>query len=151
MTKNDMKKLYPITKLFISLALLLSLFIVSNYIYNYCMAIICGVIAVCFGVSLKTYVKRLFFSLFWLLLAIFIIQSIFLPSGEVLFKIGIISVYKEGLFKAVILTSRITVFVSILTLLILITPAKEFTIALEKKGLNPKAISSKTVYLTPLI
>jgi len=27
MTKNDMKKLYPITKLFISLALLLSLFI----------------------------------------------------------------------------------------------------------------------------
>ena len=139
MTKNDMKKLYPITKLFISLALLLSLFIVSNYIYNYCMAIICGVIAVCFGVSLETYVKRLFFSLFWLLLAIFIVQSIFLPSGEVLFKIGIISVYKEGLFKAVILTSRITAFVSILTLLILITPAKEFTIALEKKGLNPKA------------
>ena len=111
MTKNDMKKLYPITKLFISLALLLSLFIVSNYIYNYCMAIICGVIAVFFGVSLKTYVKRLFFSLFWLLLAIFIVQSIFLPSGEVLFKIGIISVYKEGLFKAVILTSRITAFV----------------------------------------
>ena len=139
MTKDDMRKLYPITKLFISLALLLSLFIVSNYIYNYCMAIICGVIAVGFGVSLKTYVKRIFFSLFWLLIAIFIIQSIFLPSGEVLLKIGIISVYKEGLFKAIILTSRITAFVSILTLLILITPAKDFTIALEKKGLNSKA------------
>ena len=134
-----MKKLYPITKLFICLALLLSLFIISSYIYNYCMAIICGVIAVGFGVSLKTYVKRIFFSLFWLLIAIFIIQSIFLPSGEVLLKIGIISVYKEGLFKAIILTSRITAFVSILTLLILITPAKDFTIALEKKGLNSKA------------
>ena len=139
MTKNDMKKLYPMTKLFICLALLFSLFIISSYIYNYCMAIICGVIAVGFGVSLKTYVKRIFFSLFWLLIAIFIIQSIFLPSGEVLLKIGIISVYKEGLFKAIILTSRITAFVSILTLLILITPAKDFTIALEKKGLNPKA------------
>ena len=139
MTKDDMKKLYPITKLFICLALLFSLFIISSYIYNYCMAIICGVIAVGFGVSLKTYVKRIFFSLFWLLIAIFIIQSIFLPSGEVLLKIGIISVYKEGLFKAIILTSRITAFVSILTLLILITPAKDFTIALEKKGLNPKA------------
>ena len=138
MTKDDMRKLYPITKLFICLALLFSLFIISSYIYNYFMAIICGMIAVGFGISLKTYVKRLFFSLFWLLLAIFIVQSIFLPSGEVLFKIGIISVYKEGLFKAVILTSRITAFVSILTLLILITPAKEFTIALEKKGLNPK-------------
>ena len=139
MTKDDMKKLYPITKLFICLALLFSLFIVSSYIYNYCMAIICGVIAVGFGVSLKTYAKRIFFSLFWLLIAIFIIQSIFLPSGEVLLKVGIISVYKEGLFKAIILTSRITAFVSILTLLILITPAKDFTIALEKKGLNPKA------------
>ena len=139
MTKDDMKKLYPITKLFICLALLFSLFIISSYIYNYCMAIICGVIAVGFGVSLKTYAKRIFFSLFWLLIAIFIIQSIFLPSGEVLLKIGIISVYKEGLFKAIILTSRITAFVSILTLLILITPAKDFTIALEKKGLNPKA------------
>lgn len=139
MTKDDMKKLYPITKLFICLALLFSLFIVSSYIYNYCMAIICGVIAVGFGVSLKTYAKRIFFSLFWLLIAIFIIQSVFLPSGEVLLKVGIISVYKEGLFKAIILTSRITAFVSILTLLILITPAKDFTIALEKKGLNPKA------------
>ena len=139
MTKDDMKKLYPITKLFICLALLFSLFIISSYIYNYCMAIICGVIAVGFGVSLKTYVKRIFFSLFWLLIAIFIIQSVFLPSGEVLLKVGIISVYKEGLFKAIILTSRITAFVSILTLLILITPAKDFTIALEKKGLNPKA------------
>ena len=139
MTKDDMRKLYPITKLFICLALLFSLFIVSSYIYNYCMAIICGVIAVGFGVSLKTYAKRIFFSLFWLLIAIFIIQSVFLPSGEVLLKVGIISVYKEGLFKAIILTSRITAFVSILTLLILITPAKDFTIALEKKGLNPKA------------
>ena len=138
MTKDDMKKLYPITKLFICLALLFSLFIISSYIYNYCMAIICGVIAVGFGVSLKTYAKRIFFSLFWLLIAIFIIQSVFLPSGEVLLKVGIISVYKEGLFKAIILTSRITAFVSILTLLILITPAKDFTIALEKKGLNPK-------------
>ena len=139
MTKDDMKKLYPITKLFICLALLFSLFIISSYIYNYCMAIICGVIAVGFGVSLKTYAKRIFFSLFWLLIAILIIQSVFLPSGEVLLKVGIISVYKEGLFKAIILTSRITAFVSILTLLILITPAKDFTIALEKKGLNPKA------------
>ena len=139
MTKDDMKKLYPITKLFICLALLFSLFIISSYIHNYCMAIICGVIAVGFGVSLKTYAKRIFFSLFWLLIAIFIIQSVFLPSGEVLLKVGIISVYKEGLFKAIILTSRITAFVSILTLLILITPAKDFTIALEKKGLNSKA------------
>ena len=60
MTKDDMKKLYPITKLFICLALLFSLFIISSYIYNYCMAIICGVIAVGFGVSLKTYAKRIF-------------------------------------------------------------------------------------------
>ena len=139
MTKDNLKQLYPLTKLFIALTLLVSSFIISNYIYSYFMIIICGIIAVCFGVGLKSYMKRIFFSLFWLLLAIFIIQSIFLHSGEILFKIGFVSVYKDGVLKAVNLTSRITAFVSTLTLLILITPAKDFTVALEKKGLNPKA------------
>jgi cobalt transport protein len=139
MTKDNLKQLYPLTKLFIALTLLVSSFIISNYIYSYFMIIICGIIAVCFGVGLKSYMKRIFFSLFLLLLAIFIIQSVFLHSGEILFKIGFVSVYKDGVIKAVNLTSRITAFVSTLTLLILITPAKDFTVALEKKGLNPKA------------
>ena len=123
MKKDFFKQLYPLTKLFLSLTLILSAFIVPSYIYGYSMIIICGIIV----------------SLFWLFTAIFIIQSIFLPSGEVWMKFGFISIYKEGVMKAVNLTSKLTAVVSALTMLTLITPVKTFTLALEKKGLNPKA------------
>lgn len=138
MKKNFFKQLYPLTKLFLALTLILSSFIVPSYIYGYSMIIICGII-VSFENKLKTYCKRIFLSLFWLFTAIFIIQSIFLPAGEIWMKIGFISIYKEGVMKAVNLTSKITAVVSALTMLTLITPVKNFTLALEKKGLNPKA------------
>ena len=138
MKKDFFKQLYPLKKLFLSLTLILSAFIVPSYIYGYSMIIICGIIVSLENKS-KVYCKRIFFSLFWLFTAIFIIQSIFLPSGEVWMKFGFISIYKEGVMKAVNLTSKLTAVVSALTMLTLITPVKTFTLALEKKGLNPKA------------
>ena len=138
MKKDFFKKLYPLTKLYLALALIISAFIIPSHIYDYSMIIICGII-VSFENKLKIYSKRIFLSLFWLFTAIFIIQSIFLPSGEVWMKFGFISIYKEGVMKAVNLTSKLTAVVSALTMLTLITPVKTFTLALEKKGLNPKA------------
>ena len=138
MKKDFFKQLYPLTKLFLSLTLILSAFIVPSYIYGYSMIIICGTI-VSLENKLKIYCKRIFFSLFWLFTAIFIIQSLFIPAGEVWLKFGFISVYKEGVMKAIGLTSKLTAIVSALTMLTLITPVKDFTLALEKKGLNPKA------------
>ena len=150
MKKDFFKQLYPLTKLFLSLTLILSAFIVPSYIYGYSMIIICGIIVSLENKS-KVYCKRIFFSLFWLFTAIFIIQSIFLPSGEVWMKFGFISIYKEGVMKAVNLTSKLTAVVSALTMLTLITPVKTFTLALEKKGLNPKAafILMLTLHMIP--
>ena len=138
MKKDFFKKLYPLTKLYLALALIISAFIIPSHIYDYSMIIICGII-VSFENKLKIYSKRIFLSLFWLFTAIFIIQSLFIPAGEVWVKFGFISVYKEGVMKAVGLTSKLTAIVSALTMPTLITPIKDFTLALEKKGLNPKA------------
>ena len=138
MKKDFFKKLYPLTKLYLALALIVSAFIIPSHIYDYSMIIICGII-VSFENKLKIYSKRIFLSLFWLFTAIFIIQSLFIPAGEVWLKFGFISVYKEGVMKAIGLTSKLTAIVSALTMLTLITPVKDFTLALEKKGLNPKA------------
>lgn len=138
MKKDFFKKLYPLTKLYLALALIISAFIIPSHIYDYSMIIICGII-VSFENKLKIYSKRIFLSLFWLFTAIFIIQSLFIPAGEVWLKFGFISVYKEGVMKAIGLTSKLTAIVSALTMLTLITPVKDFTLALEKKGLNPKA------------
>ena len=137
MKKDFFKKLYPLTKLYLALALIISAFIIPSHIYDYSMIIICGII-VSFENKLKIYSKRIFLSLFWLFTAIFIIQSLFIPAGEVWLKFGFISVYKEGVMKAIGLTSKLTAIVSALTMLTLITPVKDFTLALEKKGLNPK-------------
>ena len=128
MKKDFFKKLYPLTKLYLALALIISAFIIPSHIYDYSMIIICGII-VSFENKLKIYSKRIFLSLF----------SLFLPAGEVWLKFGFISVYKEGVMKAIGLTSKLTAIVSALTMLTLITPVKDFTLALEKKGLNPKA------------
>lgn len=138
MKKDFFKKLYPLTKLYLALALIISAFIIPSHIYDYSMIIICGII-VSFENKLKIYSKRIFLSLFWFFTAIFIIQSLFIPAGEVWLKFGFISVYKEGVMKAISLTSKLTAIVSALTMLTLITPVKDFTLALEKKGLNPKA------------
>ena len=138
MKRDFFKKLYPLTKLYLALALIISAFIIPSHIYDYSMIIICGII-VSFENKLKIYSKRIFLSLFWLFTAIFIIQSLFIPAGEVWLKLGFISVYKEGVMKAIGLTSKLTAIVSALTMLTLITPVKDFTLALEKKGLNPKA------------
>lgn len=138
MKRDFFKKLYPLTKLYLALALIISAFIIPSHIYDYSMIIICGII-VSFENKLKIYSKRIFLSLFWLFTAIFIIQSLFIPAGEIWLKFGFISVYKEGVMKAIGLTSKLTAIVSALTMLTLITPVKDFTLALEKKGLNPKA------------
>ena len=137
MLKNILKEIYPTTKFIMSVILFLCSFIIPGWFYSYFMVLICGIIAYFYS-KLGIYLKRIFFSLFWLLTVIFIIQSIFIPYSEVWIKFGFISIYKEGFLKAVSVTSKITAFVSILTMLTLITTAKDFTLSLEKKGLNPK-------------
>ena len=44
MKKDFFKKLYPLTKLYLALALIISAFIIPSHIYDYSMIIICGII-----------------------------------------------------------------------------------------------------------
>ena len=138
MIKKFFRELYPLTKVYIALSLILSAFIIPNDVYGYMLIIIWGIIVFFFD-KLDIYIKRIFFSLFFLTLIIFIAQSILLPSEEIWVKYGFITIYKNGVIKAVRLTSKITAIVSALTMMTLITSIKKFTLALEKKGLNPKA------------
>ena len=139
MVKKFLERLYPLTKFYTGMVLILSVFLISGYIYGYSTILICGIIIAFYG-KLSIYLKRVFISLFLLTVIIFLIQSIFIAKGEILAKFGFVSIYKEGFFKAVNLTSKLSAIVSIITMLTLIIPVKEFTIALEKKGINPKIV-----------
>lgn len=138
MIKNFLKNLYPLTKFYLAVSLLISAFILPNYIYGYLLILICGIIVYFYG-KLGIYLKRVFFSLFFLTLIIFAVQGLMIPSNEVMAKFGFITVYKAGIITAAKLTSKISALVSTVTMLTLVSKAKEFTVALEKKGLNSKA------------
>lgn len=138
MIKDFFEKLYPLTKVNMALALILSAFIIPGNVYGYSLIIVCGVISSFYG-RLGIYAKRVFASLFLLTIVIFAAQGTLFASDEILMKFGIITVYKSGIMKAVSLTSKITAIVSVLTMLTLITDVKKFAVALEKKGVNPKA------------
>ncbi|MDO5088514.1 MAG: energy-coupling factor transporter transmembrane component T [Leptotrichiaceae bacterium] len=138
MEKNIFRKLYPTTKLLLTFTLIVSVFIIPGYIYSYSMFLICGIIAYFCG-KLKEYMKQVFKSLVLLFIIIFIIQGVLIPKGEVWFKLGFISIYREGIMKGLNLTSKITAFVSAFTMFFQITPIKDFVISLEKAGLNSKA------------
>ncbi|MFC2542453.1 MAG: energy-coupling factor transporter transmembrane component T [Leptotrichia hofstadii] len=118
--------------------MLISAFILPNYTYGYLLIAICGIVAY-FYEKLGIYLKRVFFSLFFLTLIIFAVQGLMIPSNDIMAKFGFITVYKTGIITAVRLTSKIAALVSTITMLTLISKAKEFTVALEKKGVNPKA------------
>lgn len=138
MIKNFLKNLYPLTKFYLAVSLLISAFILPNYIYGYLLILICGIIVYFYG-KLGIYLKRVFFSLFFLTLIIFAVQGLMIPSNEIMAKFGFITVYKAGIITAAKLTSKISALVSTVTMLTLVSKAKEFTVALEKKGLNSKA------------
>ena len=138
MIKNFLKNLYPLTKFYLAVSLLISAFILPNYIYGYLLVLICGIIVYFYG-KLGIYLKRVFFSLFFLTLIIFAVQGLMIHSNEIMAKFGFITVYKAGIITAAKLTSKISALVSTVTMLTLVSKAKEFTVALEKKGLNSKA------------
>ena len=138
MIKNFFRNLYPLTKFYLAAVLLISAFILPNYTYGYLLIAICGIVAY-FYEKLGIYLKRVFFSLFFLTLIIFAVQGLMIPSNDIMAKFGFITVYKTGIITAVRLTSKIAALVSTITMLTLISKAKEFTVALEKKGVNPKA------------
>ena len=138
MEKNFIDKLYPTTKFLLAVALIISAFIIPGYIYSYFVLVICAVIAILAG-KLEEFIKIVLKSLCVLVVIIFIMQSIFLPGGEVWFKIGFISVYKDGVMQALKLTSKIVAFGSAFIMFFRITSIKDFITSLEKLGMHPKA------------
>lgn len=75
----------------------------------------------------------------FLIISIIIVQGIFHPDNEnVLFSIGGIAFYKEGLSYALLLTLRVINMLSAFGVLILTTKPNEFIERLIKLGLSPK-------------
>lgn len=74
-----------------------------------------------------------------LCILIFLMQSLFYPGSQVLWEWSFLSITKEGITFALMLTSKIIAIGSALILFFRITPVKDFVYSLEALGLSPKA------------
>ncbi len=134
---NLIEKLYPTTKLIVVLILILSAFIIPGYKYSYSIFVLCLLLALISG-KIKSFLLISLNSLGLLILLVFVMQSMLIPSSEVLYKFSFISIYKEGFMDALNFTSKIVAFTSTFILFFRVTQVTDFVVSLEKLGLHPK-------------
>lgn len=131
------KNLYPTTKFIGVIVIILSAFIVPGWKYSYSIFFVCALIALISG-KLKGYLLITVNSLGILIFFMFLIQAVLIPSGEILYKIGFINVYKDGFYQALNFSSKLVAFTSAFILFFRVTTVKDFILSLENMGLHPK-------------
>ena len=131
------KNLYPTTKFIGVIVIILSAFIVPGWKYSYSIFFVCALIALISG-KLKGYLLITVNSLGILIFFMFLIQAVLIPSGEILYKIGFINVYKDGFYQALNFSSKLVAFTSAFILVFRVTTVKDFILSLENMGLHPK-------------
>ena len=136
--KNKIASLYPLTKFYLSLVLV----IISIAMPGILSKVICfaaiNVVAVMSGIW-PLFIKRVRNSVGVLFIILVIIQTFFYPRGEVLFSFWIFSAKLEGLLFAVKLGMTLVCVGGSLIWFFGVTKEKDFVLALEKQGMSPKA------------
>ncbi|MEH7384249.1 energy-coupling factor transporter transmembrane component T [Bacillus sp. JJ1521] len=130
-------KLAPLTKLLYVMVSIAITYIYPNLPFVVSVAIFSGIVLVV-GKVFRKILPILALSML-LIISIIIVQGFFHPENEtVLFSIGILTFYKEGLSYAALLTLRVMNMIMAFGILILTTKHDELVEVLIKKGLSPK-------------
>ncbi|WP_251551002.1 energy-coupling factor transporter transmembrane component T family protein [Neobacillus muris] len=127
----------PITKLiYIVFAILIPIILPSFTISFICVGI--SLVLLAFAKVLRKTVP-VFSFVFLILITVIIIQGLFKPENEtILFQIGPITMYQEGLLFALTITLRVINIVSAFMILVLTTKPSELVESLVRKGLSPR-------------
>lgn len=132
------KSLYPTTKFWMLLLMFITIATVPGYIYQYAILPLVLLLAI-FNRVFKQVTINFLRSTFILCIVIFLMQGIFYPGETVVFSLGFISVYQEGISVSLALTSKIVAISSLVILFFATTKIKDIVFSLEKMGLSPKA------------
>ncbi|MGE7918773.1 energy-coupling factor transporter transmembrane component T [Viridibacillus sp. NPDC093762] len=136
MKLNPILKLHPLTKLYFSLFVTISVIILPSYIFAFTWFPILLVIAIIAGVG-KQYLDIVVKALVFLLGIVFLMQLFFYPGDQVIGEWWIFEVTKEGLQYGLVLTSRVLAMGSAFILFFRITEIRDFVKALEDLGMPP--------------
>ncbi|MGF9976520.1 energy-coupling factor transporter transmembrane component T [Viridibacillus arvi] len=136
MKLNPILNLHPLTKLYFSLFVTISVIIIPSYIFAFTWFPILLVIAIIAGVG-KQYLDIVVKALVLLLGIVFIMQLFFYPGDQVIGEWWIFEATKEGLQYGLVLTSRVLAMGSAFILFFRITEISDFVKALEDLGMPP--------------
>lgn len=133
-TGSVIHKLDPRTKILITFAIIVGLFLVQNFIgYIYVVVFIAASIAIS-KIPFKYMIKGL--KPLYILIMITFFINVFMTRGEILFGIGPLNVTREGLYQAVFMAIRLILLVVGTSLLTLTTSPIMLTDGIEHL-LNP--------------
>ena len=141
--KNPIAALYPTAKgwiviLYCVCVSILATIRVNGYaIYLIPFFIMIPVLFTASGIWEKFF--KFYKSIFIFIAFIFVVQTLVIRSDAVLFRFGILSIYEEGLQRAIFLCFIILNISGILLWLFQTTETKEMTYALERMGVSYKA------------
>ncbi|MGE7923084.1 energy-coupling factor transporter transmembrane component T [Viridibacillus arvi] len=136
MKLNPILNLHPLTKLYFSLFVTISVIIIPSYIFAFTWFPILLVIAIIAGVG-KQYLDIVVRALVLLLGIVFLMQLFFYPGDQVIGEWWIFEATKEGLQYGLVLTSRVLAMGSAFILFFRITEIRDFVKALEDLGMPP--------------
>ncbi|MGN7295779.1 energy-coupling factor transporter transmembrane component T family protein [Ferdinandcohnia sp. SAFN-114] len=130
--------LYPTTKFFVAVFLMITPLLLPGYLYSYLAPVLCLIIAMVAGKT-KLYIDIVFKGLISIVVMIFLLQSFFYPGDTILWSWSIFSIKQEGIDFSLQLTSKILAVGSAIVLFFQITKINDLSRSLEILGVSPKA------------
>lgn len=137
---NVIQKIYPTTKIFIMVMYILSTLLISTIgkiPIGLLFWFVLLLIFVYFSGVLKEFLKSMK-GIIFVVLFIFILQSLIVKGSDILFEIGFIKIYFEGVRIGTKISLMIVNISGIFLWLFKTTEYKEITRALEEKGMSVK-------------
>lgn len=140
---NPLQALYPSTKfLIVCLYSVCSLLLGTVRIDGYAFLLMVWFLVVpllCLASGIIGRFFKAFSKVFFIAAFIFVVQSFFVRSGDVLWQLGFLKIYKGGLQSGIVLAFSICNIAGMFIWMFQTTENKEISCALEKSGMHYKA------------
>lgn len=150
--KNKIVELYPLTKFYLAIAAAIVAIVLPGIVSKVICFFALNILAIVSGVY-PVFIRRVRNSVGILFLVLLVVQTFFAPGETVLFSFWIFNAKLEGLFFALKLGFILASVGSALIWFFAVTTEKDFVLALEKKGLSPKAsyVVLSTLQMVPVL
>lgn len=150
--KNKITELYPLTKFYLAITAAIVAIVLPGIVSKVICFVALNILAMVSGVY-TVFIRRVRNSVGILFLVLLVVQTFFAPGEIILFSFWIFKAKLEGLLFALKLGFILASVGSALIWFFAVTTEKDFVLALEKKGLSPKAsyVVLSTLQMVPVL